>query len=40
MIDEMKELAPQATITEGFTINASTANDKVETEFREWLMDR
>lgn len=40
MIDEMKELAPQATVLEGFTVNASTANDKVETEFREWLMDR
>ena len=40
MIDEMKELAPQANIVEGFTINASTANDKVESEFREWLTDR
>lgn len=37
MIDEMKELAPQANVVEGFTINASTANDKVESEFREWL---
>lgn len=40
MIDEIKELAPQANIVEGFTINASTANDKVESEFREWLKDR
>lgn len=37
MIDEMKELAPQANVVEGFTINASTANDKVESEFREWM---
>ena len=40
MIDEMKELAPQAAVTEGFTINASTANDEVESEFRTWLTDQ
>ncbi len=40
MIDEMKELAPQADVTEGFTINASTANDEVESEFRTWLTEK
>lgn len=33
MIDEMEELAPGATVAEGFTINAETENDKVRDEF-------
>lgn len=37
MLNEMKELAPGATITEGFTINAETANDEVRTSFGQWL---
>lgn len=40
MIDEIEELAPGATVVEGFTINASTANDKVESEFRTWLAEQ
>ena len=40
MISEMKELAPQATVEYGFTINALTENKEAETEFREWLADR
>lgn len=37
MIDEMKELAPGATVVDGFTINAETANDEVRAQFSEWL---
>lgn len=37
IIDEIKELAPDATVTDGFTINASTANDKVKSDFLTWL---
>lgn len=37
MIEQMKELAPGATVTDGFTINAETDNDEVKTEFGEWL---
>lgn len=37
MIGEIEELCPDATILEGFTINARTANDEVRTEFQEWL---
>ncbi|MDO4293336.1 MAG: flavodoxin [Eubacteriales bacterium] len=35
--DEIEELAPGATVMEGFTVNATTTNDEVETEFRAWL---
>lgn len=37
ILQEMEELAPNAVITEGFTINASTENDEVRAEFTEWL---
>lgn len=37
MLDEMEELAPGATVVEGFTINAETANDEVKAQFGEWL---
>lgn len=37
MIDEMEELAPGATIMEGFTVNAQTANDEVRAQFDAWL---
>ena len=37
MIDQMKELEPDATILDGFTISADTANDKVRTEFDAFL---
>ena len=37
ILREMEELAPNAAITEGFTINASTENDEVRAEFTEWL---
>lgn len=40
MLDEMEELAPGATVVEGFTISASTANDEVESEFRAWLAEQ
>lgn len=40
MIGEMEELAPGATVVEGFTISASTANDEVESEFRTWLAEQ
>jgi len=40
MISEMKELAPQATVEDGFTLNASTENKEAEAEFQEWLADR
>ena len=37
MIDQMKELEPQAEIVEGYTVNADTENDKVRSEFDSWL---
>lgn len=37
MIDEMEGLCPDATIRNGFTVNARTANEEVRTEFQEWL---
>lgn len=37
MIEQMKELAPGAMVTDGFTINAEADNDEVKTEFGEWL---
>lgn len=37
MIDQIKELYPDAEVLEGFTINAGTANDEVRKEFSEWL---
>lgn len=40
IIDEIKELAPDATVTDGFTINASTANDKVKSDFLTWLTEQ
>ena len=38
MISEMKDLAPEATVLDGFTINAYTANDEVVSEFRDWMV--
>ena len=38
MISEMKDLAPEATVLDGFTINAYTANDEVGSEFRDWMV--
>lgn len=37
IIDEIKELCPNSTVIEGFTINASTSNDEVKDEFGKWL---
>lgn len=37
MINEIEELCPDATLVEGFTISARTANDEVRTEFTQWL---
>lgn len=37
ILQEMEELAPDAEIAEGFTINASTGNDEVRAELTEWL---
>ena len=38
MISEMKDLAPEATVLDGFTINASTSNAEVASEFRDWMV--
>ena len=40
MLSEMKDLAPKATVLDGFTINASTSNDEVASEFRDWLTEQ
>lgn len=40
MLNQIEELCPDATLKEGFTINASTANDEVRTEFGEWLSNQ
>lgn len=40
MLNQIEELCPDATLEEGFTINASTANDEVRTEFGEWLSNQ
>lgn len=40
MISEMKDLAPEATVLDGFTINASTSNDEVAAEFRDWMVEQ
>lgn len=37
IIQEIEELCPDATVLEGFTISASTANDEVRTEVADWL---
>ena len=37
IIDEIKELCPNSTVIDGFTINASTSNDEVKDEFGKWL---
>lgn len=37
MIDQIEELCPGADILDGFTVNASIANDEVREEFNEWL---
>ena len=37
IIDEIKELCPNSTVIDGFTINASTPNDEVKDEFGTWL---
>ncbi|MCM1194295.1 MAG: NAD(P)H-dependent oxidoreductase [Acetatifactor muris] len=37
MIDQIKELCPDAEVMEGFTVNAGTANNEVREEFSEWL---
>ena len=40
MISEMKDLAPEATVLDGFTINASTSNAEVASEFRDWMVEQ
>ena len=40
MINEIKDLAPEATVQDGFTINASTSNDEVASEFRDWMVEQ
>lgn len=40
MLNQIEELCPEAALAEGFTINASTSNDDVRTEFGEWLADQ
>ena len=40
MISEMKDLAPESTVLDGFTINASTSNDEVASEFRDWMVEQ
>lgn len=40
MLSEMEELAPEATVLDGFTINASTSNDEVAAEFRDWMVEQ
>ena len=37
IISQIEELCPDATLVEGFTLNATTPNDKVQAEFGEWL---
>lgn len=37
MINQIEDLCSGATIVEGFTIEADTANDEVRSEFGEWL---
>lgn len=37
MINEIEELCPDATLVEGFTISARTANNEVREEFTQWL---
>lgn len=37
IIDQIKELEPEAEVADGFTINAGTSNDDVRSEFGEWL---
>lgn len=37
VVDQIKELCPDADIVEGFTVNAGTANDEVREEFSKWL---
>ena len=37
MIDQIKDLAPDATVVEGFTVNAETANEEVRSQFSEWM---
>ena len=39
MIDQMKELEPQAEVVEGYTVSADTENDEVRSEFDNWLDD-
>lgn len=37
MIDQIKDLAPDATVVEGVTVNAETANEEVRSQFSEWM---
>ena len=37
MIDQIKELEPDANILDGFTVSADTDNDKVRSEFDAFL---
>ncbi|MCM1193989.1 MAG: hypothetical protein NC389_16375 [Acetatifactor muris] len=37
MINQIEELCPDADILDGFTVNASTANEEVRTQVNEWL---
>lgn len=39
IINEIKELGPDADVRDGFNINADTDNEKMRTEFREFLND-
>ena len=39
ILDEIETLAPEAIVTEGFTISADTPNREVETEIRTWLTE-
>ncbi|MCM1270492.1 MAG: hypothetical protein NC247_07725 [Ruminococcus flavefaciens] len=37
MINQIKNLCPDSTLAEGFTIHAGTANDEVKSEFKQWI---
>ncbi|WP_300629302.1 flavodoxin [uncultured Thomasclavelia sp.] len=37
IIEEIEELCPDSIVLDGFTINASTANEEVKDEFENWL---
>lgn len=37
MIEQIKELEPEAEVLDGFTVNAGADNEEVKGQFREWL---